>query len=213
MNAPPHSPHSPSSRSVSGTSGSQEPTENRRGWGGGLSPTQAATRARVIDAAVRLATERGYDGFTMRDVAARAGVSPATAYLYYSSKDALLVDALVERGQQTTDAVARRRDDRPLDVRINAAFAGVVRACDAAPLLYQAMFRGYVSRPTEGESPWSGRSWLDRAVDADVADREAVVEVLQALVLSSMIALIGGSPASDVLARFRRSTSIVCRSV
>lgn len=176
-----------------------------------LSPTQAATRARVIDAAVRLATERGYDGFTMRDVAAAAGVSPATAYLYYSSKDALLVDALVERGQQTTEAVARRRDERPLDVRVAAAFAGVVRAYEAAPLLYQAMFRAYVGRPPAGESPWSGRSWLDQAVDADVGEREALVEALQALVLSSMIALITGSTAADVLARFRRTVAVVCR--
>ena len=75
------------------------------------------------------------------------------------------------------------------------------------------MFRAYVSRPTEGEAPWSGRSWLDHAVGAEVPERDALVEVLQALVLSSMIALIGGSPSTDVIGRFRRSAAIVCRSV
>jgi len=178
-----------------------------------LSPTQSATRTRVIDAAVGLAAARGYDGFTMRDVAAAAGVSPATAYLYYSSKDALLLDALVERGQQTTDALARRRSGGSLQARISDAFAGVVRAYEAAPLLYQAMFRAYVSRPIGGESPWSGRSWLDQADDGSVAERDAVVEVLQAIVLSSMIALITGSTSADVLRRFRRSVAVVSRSV
>ena len=36
-----------------------------------LSPTQAATRERVLDAVVRLATASGYDGFSMRELAAR----------------------------------------------------------------------------------------------------------------------------------------------
>jgi AcrR family transcriptional regulator len=180
-----------------------------------LSPTQAATRARVLAATVELAASAGYDGFTMRDVAAAAGVSPATAYLYYGSKDEALVDALVENGMRTSDAVGRHRpgDERPLDTRVVDAFTKVVRAYQRAPLLYRAMFRAYVSRvpgdTPATESPWSGRSWLDRAVGDDLPDRDIVVEVLQSLVLSSMISLVVGSSASDVLVRFEREVAHV----
>src|SRR5204862_1600196 len=45
-----------------------------------LSRTQAATRRSLIDAGIALATEGGYEAVGMRQVAARAGVSAATAY-------------------------------------------------------------------------------------------------------------------------------------
>jgi AcrR family transcriptional regulator len=178
-----------------------------------LSPTQAATRARILDAVVDLATRGGYDGFGMRELAATAGVSPATLYLYYRSKDDVLVDALVETGARTTEAVGRR-DDRPLDQRLVAAFTGVVRAYERVPLRYQAMFRAYVGRtPTTGApggGPWSGRSWLDRIVDEGRADREVLVELLEYQVLASFISLMTGTAPAEVLARFRRAVTHLC---
>ena len=38
--------------------------------------------------------EVGYAGLTVRSVARRAGVAPATAYNYFSSKDHLLAEVL-----------------------------------------------------------------------------------------------------------------------
>lgn len=183
-----------------------------------LSPTQAATRARLLAAAVELATAHGYDGFTMRDVAASAGMSTATAYQYYGSKDHVLVDALFEGGNRTSDSVGRQRagDPRPLDARLLAAFTKVVRAYEQAPRLYHAMFVAYLSRVSggspEAESPWSGRSWLNQAVGDDVADREVVVELLQSQVLASMISLIVGTPSTDVVTRFRRALRLILPS-
>ena len=180
-----------------------------------LSRTQAATRGRILDAAVELATAHGYDGFGTRELAAAAGVSPATLYQYHRSKDAVLVDALVESGLRTSEAVGRRRpaDDRPLDVRIVAAFAKVVKTYERVPLLYQAMFRAYLagrSTPPGEESPWSGRSWLDQAVGHDVADREVVVELLEHQVLASLVSLITGTPPREVMARFERAVGHLC---
>jgi AcrR family transcriptional regulator len=180
-----------------------------------LSPTQAATRARIIDAVVELATASGYDGFGMRELATAAGVSPATLYQYYGSKDQVLVDALVESGVRTTEAVGRQRasDRRPLDVRVVSAFTKVVRAYERVPLLYDAMFRAYVGRgaTTAGDSPFSGRSWLDRAVTEDVPDRDVLVEILEHQVLASLIALMTGTSPAEVLARFRRAVEHLCR--
>jgi AcrR family transcriptional regulator len=179
-----------------------------------LSPTQAATRARVIDAAVALATERGYDGFTMRDVAGHADISPATAYLYYGSKDAVLVDALLERGVQSSEA-AGRRGGTPR-ARVLGGFGKVVHAYERAPLLYRAMFRAYVGQAandvSQAESSWSGRSWLDRAIPDDMPDRAVAVEMLQAQVLAGMIALVTGSAPRDVVERFQRAVDHILAS-
>jgi len=48
-----------------------------------------ATRARILAAAVGLVSERGIEGTTVRDVAARARVSLATVLHYFGSKDGL----------------------------------------------------------------------------------------------------------------------------
>jgi AcrR family transcriptional regulator len=48
-----------------------------------------ATKARILAAATALVAERGIDGTTVRDVAARASVSLATILHYFTSKDGL----------------------------------------------------------------------------------------------------------------------------
>lgn len=50
----------------------------------------------VLDAALDLFTERGFAATRMEDVAARAGVSKGTVYLYFPSKEAVL-EGLVRR--------------------------------------------------------------------------------------------------------------------
>src|SRR6202165_6205940 len=62
-------------------------------------PRQSATVNKVLDAAVELLRESSYSELTVRDVAARAGVSPATAYNYFSSKNALIAEVYLRRGR------------------------------------------------------------------------------------------------------------------
>lgn len=49
-----------------------------------------ATRARILDAALALFRERGYEAATMRAIAERAGVSLGNAYYYFGSKEHLI---------------------------------------------------------------------------------------------------------------------------
>lgn len=49
-----------------------------------------ATRARLLDAALKAFAEHGYHGTTTRDIAAAAGMSPAALYVHYGSKEELL---------------------------------------------------------------------------------------------------------------------------
>jgi AcrR family transcriptional regulator len=60
-----------------------------------LTRAQEARRQRVLDAAMELGAEGGYDAVQMRDVAARALVALGTVYRYFSSKDRLLAAAMV----------------------------------------------------------------------------------------------------------------------
>ena len=54
------------------------------------------TKRQIVEAALDLFRERGYEATTMRDVAARANVSVGNAYYYFSSKEHL-VQAFYDR--------------------------------------------------------------------------------------------------------------------
>jgi AcrR family transcriptional regulator len=62
-----------------------------------LSSRQALTVDRLTRSAVDEVREQGYAGLTVRNVAARAGVAPATAYNYFTSKDHLITEVFWRR--------------------------------------------------------------------------------------------------------------------
>lgn len=72
-----------------------------------LRRSQAERRQRVVDAAMELGAEGGYDAVQMRDVASRADVALGTVYRYFESKDHLLAAALVYWMGTLGEAVGR----------------------------------------------------------------------------------------------------------
>ena len=92
--------------------------------------TAERTRARVLDAALALFTERGYAGTSMRDLADRLGMTKAALYYHFASKEALLrelvrplIDGLnacvatVEAGELSSAALLRALVDLFADHR------------------------------------------------------------------------------------------------
>ncbi len=114
-----------------------------------LTVGQAARRQRVIDAALTLGSEGGYEAVQMRDVAATAGVALGTIYRYFTSKDHLLAAAMVDwstdlerriaprrnRSGPTADAVVEviRRATRPMEREPQLAAAMVHAAAANEP--------------------------------------------------------------------------------
>jgi len=62
-----------------------------------LSGRQAEVVQRLLDAAVEEARASPYEAITVRTVARRAGVAPATAYTYFSSKEHVFAEVLWRR--------------------------------------------------------------------------------------------------------------------
>ncbi len=54
------------------------------------------TRRRIVEAATRLFSERGFDAPTVDDIAAAADVAKGTIYNYFDSKEAILFEFLLE---------------------------------------------------------------------------------------------------------------------
>lgn len=66
-------------------------------------------RAALITATLRAIAEDGPDGFTLRDVARRAGVSPAAPYRHFADKDALLAAVASDCNARLGAAIAAAR--------------------------------------------------------------------------------------------------------
>jgi len=53
---------------------------------------RAATRQKILDAARRMLVQHGYEGTTMRAIAAKIGYTPTAIYHYFKDKDALVAE-------------------------------------------------------------------------------------------------------------------------
>ncbi len=80
-----------------------------------LSKRQAATVDALLDAGLQALHEVGWEGFSLRDVAGRAGVTHTTAYNYFTSKEHLvaeinwrLLEALPDPDLRSGDSLAQR---------------------------------------------------------------------------------------------------------
>lgn len=74
-----------------------------------LSARQADTVDRLTAATVEELRARGYAGLTVRNVAGRAGVAPATAYTFFTSKDHLVTEVFWRRLAALPDTRLDRR--------------------------------------------------------------------------------------------------------
>ena len=60
-----------------------------------------AAREAIIDAAITLLQEVGYEGFTIERLASDAGVGKQTVYRWWPSKAAVIAEAVGARAQHT----------------------------------------------------------------------------------------------------------------
>jgi AcrR family transcriptional regulator len=84
----------------------------KRGRPPGRTAGGEAKRQRLYETAIALIGERGYQAATLRDVATRAGVSPALLYRYFPNKRSVvlaLYDELSETFAQQAAAMPRGR--------------------------------------------------------------------------------------------------------
>lgn len=107
-------------------------------------------RQRIVEAAIELGTEGGYDAVHMRVVAERAGVALATVYRYFESKDHLLSAAVSEWTAQLQSRLQRSpaRGDTPVEQLVDV-LRRASRATERRPLFTAALIRA-LSSPDPG---------------------------------------------------------------
>jgi TetR/AcrR family transcriptional regulator, cholesterol catabolism regulator len=115
-----------------------------------LPRAQQARRQRVIDAAMALGLDGGYDAVQMRDVAAQADVAMGTVYRYFSSKDHLLAATLVYWVEQLAVRIEQHPPpgEQP-SARVLDVLDRALRAMGRQPRLVAAVFTS-LSSPDPG---------------------------------------------------------------
>lgn len=116
---------------------SLEPTRRR------LSSRQAETVLGLCDAALEELRELGWEGLTVRGVARRAGVAPATAYTYFGSKDHLVTEVFWRRLQALPDVAVDERSS--VAERASLALAAVAALAAEEPELSAACSVGMLA--------------------------------------------------------------------
>ena len=106
---------------------------------------KAERRARIIAAARELVTRHGYDGLTMRDLAAAANVSVPTLYNLFGSKDAILVAEL----ERSAGLIASRiqQQGTSFHARGMAAFEAGMDLIEQQPEFFRAVMHMFLTSP------------------------------------------------------------------
>lgn len=112
-------------------------------------------RKRIVDAAVQMFKEEGYEKVSIRNIADKIEYSPATLYLYYKDKDQLLLDVQRDAFDQLNEAFQKIKFEGGPFRHLEQIFESYIRFAFEHPELYDLMF--IMKAPmnaVEDESHW-----------------------------------------------------------
>ncbi len=129
------------------------------------------TRQLVVDTALRLFRERGYEETTMRLIAAEAGVCQGSAYYYFSGKEALVHELYVRIQDEHRQRAEPLLDDgASLATNLRAVLHAGLDTMDPYHSFGSTMLHAALSRSST-VSPFSDESGAARAAAAALMGR------------------------------------------
>jgi AcrR family transcriptional regulator len=180
------------------TNDEQKPADPRRPRG------RDAVRAAVLASTHALIAERGVDGFSVRDIAERAGVNHALVHRHFGTKADVLEQVLAEEGAAVAEAVAAVGvpDAAGADGRVVAALLDVLAS---RPTYWRALARTVLDHPdvavagTRSTTDLFSGLWRERA-GGSAPSAAAGAAVLGWLVFGDFMAEVTGAGVEDVRA-------------
>jgi AcrR family transcriptional regulator len=98
---------------------------------------QTSTRGRILDVALDLFTEKGFDRTSLREIADELGVTKAALYYHFASKDDILMALHMRLHEFGKDALAKLSPDRPVSIRV---WAGLLDGLMAQMVVQRKIF-------------------------------------------------------------------------
>jgi len=174
-------------------------------------------RRRILDVALELASQGGYDALQVRAISQLAGVSSRTIYEHFQSLDALLIVAVAEQSEglyrQLTDAPKGRTPA----ARVNQVIGELTETMTANRELTVALLRALLSgKPDVAQYVDGFRQVLQAIlvnaiapVGATKRDRE-VAEILESIWFTALVGwAIGADTDAHIGELMRRSVRLL----
>ena len=194
--------------------------ERRRG-GRPSAGTDPRKRRQILDGAAKVFSATGFDAASMSDVAREAGVSKATLYVYYPSKEELFVAVVGEERDRSVGTVLAHLDpDRPLAEvlgalgmallqliarpRVIRAHRVVIGVVERMPEVGRQMYEGGPRRIYQALATHLGKRDAAGEVAIDDCEQAAVqfLELCQAgIVRPRLYAVVEGDPSEAECAK------------
>jgi AcrR family transcriptional regulator len=174
-----------------------------------LTARQSAQVERLVRAAVVEIRTTGYAGLTVRKVAARAGVVPATAYTYFASKDHLISEAFWRKLKELpTPEIDRRRGAA---ARVGAALKDLTDLLSAEQRLAAAVTTAMLADDPDVKHIRDQIGlFIRQRIRAAVGDNKSAVRAIELAVSGAMIqAGMGHVPYAELPSRIAEVTTLV----
>jgi len=101
---------------------------------------KAEMRRRIVDVAIKMFVEEGYEKVSIRNIADKIEYSPATIYLYYKDKDQLLYDVQTEAFATLANEFAQKITHKEPFKRLQQLAKAYIEFSRDHPELYDLMF-------------------------------------------------------------------------
>jgi AcrR family transcriptional regulator len=173
------------------------------------SQAQRERRSRMLDAAMQLAADGGYEAVQMREVADKAEVALGTLYRYFPSKVHLLVAALAAQFEEAEAITATRAiTGDTAHERVMKILSRTTVAMQKQPQLTEAMVRAFMFADASvlGEIEQVGER-LTRMIARAIAgspdhgdatsEEAAIIRVIADVWLSALVSWANGRSAAD----------------
>jgi AcrR family transcriptional regulator len=178
--------------------------------------TGAETRAEILRVALKLFTEKGFEGTSTRDISAALGITKSSLYYHFQNKDAIVAGLTEQRWHEIDDLVEW--------ISAQQASPGLLREAalrwmeSTTPERLQLMRFAQANQPVMRRLAADGKSIrtrFDRVIDLFVDDEDATASAEDRLFVRMVFDTVGaalisaqGTDASpdDVIAAARRAT-------
>jgi AcrR family transcriptional regulator len=169
----------------------------KRGRPPGRTAGGEATRLRLYQAAVALISERGYEAATLRDVATRAGVSPALLYRYFPNKRSVVLSLYDELSETFAQQAAemprgkwRERFIFALELSLRALVPHRVTLRALAPIMVGDTDEGVFAQNTAFSRKRVQSIFQEAVVGATDAPKQPLAESLANLLYLAHLGII-----------------------
>ena len=111
-------------------------------------PSNEATRERLLSAAEALFAEKGFDGTSIRELAARAGCNLSLIHYYFGSKEGLLTELVRRKAGQVGELLSQVSAEAPDTASAISAFvAFMIDFATENQAFLRMMFRDVLGTP------------------------------------------------------------------